>query len=119
MKRSIILTLIALCIMLPGCAKCISTRQEEIEVVITDVYFRPFYSTPIKVGNVWTFANHPAIYRTYIECEHGKFTISGSGIYHTFKDKVGQTAIGTLETKIYDDGDVKYRITSIQEDFSN
>lgn len=115
MKRFIILTTIVLSVLLSGCAKCISTEQEEIEVVIADVYFRPSYSTYIKAGNVWTFANHPAIYRTHIQCEYGKFTISGSGTYHTFKDKVGQTAIGTLETKIYDDGDVKRRITSIRE----
>lgn len=115
MKRSIILSAIILSILLSGCAKCISTEQEEIEVVIADVYFRPSYSTRIKAGSTWTSMHHPAIYRTYIECEHGKFTISGSGTYRTFKDKVGQTAIGTLETKIYDDGDVKYRITSIRE----
>ena len=42
------------------------------------------------------------------------YTISGSATYDKYKNKIGQTTIGTLETRTYDDGTIKYGIVSLE-----
>lgn len=117
MKRTTILLAMALIliILLSGCAECISTEYEDIEVVIVDTYHQPYYITSTYIGGKLSFTHHPSVYRTYIECKYGEFTLSDSDTYYTFRDKIGETAVGVLETKTYDDGDVFRRITSIRE----
>ena len=104
-----------MCLMfsLVGCAKCISTEYENVEVNIVDEYHRGMYTTPMRVGKVTTIQTHPAVYRITVEYNDVEYTISGSDTYNKYKDKVGQTTIGTLEIRIYDDGSVRYDITSL------
>ena len=98
---------------LVGCAKCISTEYENVEVNIVDEYHRGMYTTPMRVGKVTTIQTHPAVYRITVEYNDVEYTISGSDTYNKYKDKVGQTTIGTLEIRTYDDGSVRYDITSL------
>lgn len=104
-----------MCLMfsLVGCAKCISTEYENVEVNIVDEYHRGMYTTPMRVGKVTTIQTHPAVYRITVEYNDVEYTISGSDTYNKYKDKVGQTTIGTLEIRTYDDGSVRYDITSL------
>lgn len=97
-----------------GCAKCISTEITEVEVKITDEYHRGMYMTPIRSGKVTTFVTHPEVYRITVEYNENEYTISGRDTYNSYKDKVGETAIGILETKTYDDESVKYDIISLK-----
>lgn len=113
--KKVISILAIMCLMfsLVGCAKCISTEYENVEVNIVDEYHRGMYTTPMRVGKVTTIQTHPAVYRITVEYNDVEYTISGSDTYNKYKDKVGQTTIGTLEIRTYDDGSVRYDITSL------
>lgn len=99
---------------LVGCAKCISTEYDNVEVTVVDVYHRGTYVTPIRVGKVTSTIVHPAIWHTMVEYNSVEYTISGSDIYHKYKDKINQTAIGKLEIRTYDDGTVRYDIIGLE-----
>lgn len=99
---------------LTGCAKCISTEYENVEVNIVDEYHRGMYVTPIRAGKVTTMVTHPAVYRITVEYNGVEYTISGSDTYNKYKDMVGQTTTGTLEIRTYDNGSVRYDITSLE-----
>lgn len=99
---------------LTGCAKCINTEYENVEVNIVDEYHRGMYVTPISAGKVTTMVTHPAVYKITVEYNGVKYTISGSDTYNKYKDMVGQTTTGTLEIKTYDDGSIRYDITSLE-----
>lgn len=112
-----ILTLIAvicLTLSMTGCAKCISTEYESVEVKIVDEYHRGAYSIPVRVGKGTHIRRHPAVYRITVEYNGIEYTINGSDTYNKYKDKIGQTAIGTLKIRKYDNGIVKYDIQSLQ-----
>lgn len=115
-KRIIASILLISCLMfaLTGCAKCISTEYENVEVNIVDEYHRGSYVTPMRVGKVTTMQIHPAVYRITVEYNSVEYTISGRDTYNKYKDMVGQTATGTLEIRTYDDGSVRYDITSLE-----
>lgn len=99
-----------------GCAKCISTEYENVEVNIVEEYYKPSYTTLIynallKIPMIQT---HSAIYRITVEYNGVKYIISGSDTYLKYKDKINQTAIGKLEIKTYNDGTVRYDIISLE-----
>ena len=114
MKKILIVFLVITIIFLSGCAKLIDTKYEDVEIKIVDSYHRSAYSLPMKVGKVMTIQHHPAIYHITVEYNDIEYTISGSSTYHTYKDKIGQTAIGVLEIKTYDDGSIKYDIIELK-----
>lgn len=115
MKRLIpLLICLSLILILCGCAKCISTETTEVEVEITDEYHRGSYMTPMRVGKVTTFITHPAVYRIIVEYKGNEYTVNGKDTYDLYKDKIGETATGILETKTYDDESVRYNIISLK-----
>ena len=99
---------------LVGCAKCISTEYESVEVVIVDKYHRGMWMQPIRAGKVTTFITYPAVWRITVEYNSVKYYVNGNDTYNKYKDKMGQTTIGELEIKTYDDGTVKYNIVSLE-----
>lgn len=115
-KRIVVNVLLILCLMftLTGCAKCISTKYENVEVNVVDKYYRGSYTTPMKAGKTTTMLTHPAVYKITVEYDGVEYTISGSDTYNKYKDKVGQTAMGTLEIRKYDDGSARYDIVSLE-----
>lgn len=114
-NRMFVLLLLAVFIFgLVGCAKCISTEYENVEVTIVDEYHRAARVQPMIVGKVTMIITHPAIWRITVEYDSVEYTVSGSDTYHKYEDKVGQTTIGELEIKTYDDGTVKYDIVSLE-----
>ena len=115
MKSILIFMLIAVLVTLTGCAKVISTEYNEVDVKITDIYYRAAYVTPLRVGKVTTFITHPAIYQIYVEYEGVEYTLSGSGIYNKYKNRIGQTVKGKLKIDIYDDNTIKYKSIGILE----
>lgn len=115
MKKFLSMTvMVCLMFLFVGCAKCISTEYENVEVTIVDEYYRGTYITPMRIGKVTTMQTHPAVYRISVEYDSIEYTISSSETYKKYKDKVGQTVIGTLEIRTYDDGSVRYNITELQ-----
>ena len=115
MKTKIILiTMITLCLVsCIGCRKLVSTEYEKVEVTITDEYHRGTYVTPMKVGSVTTMHTHPAVYKIYFEYNGEEHYINNRDTYEKYKDKIGQTAIGTLEIRTYDNGSVNCSITKL------
>lgn len=71
---------------LTGCKKCVSTEYEYV----------------------------PASYNTVVEYDSVEYSLSSSETYYKYRDKIGKTAKGKLETKRYDDGSTKVRIVSLE-----
>ena len=109
-----LLLLIALITCLVGCAECISTEYKTVEVVIVDEYHRSAYTQMMFTGKTFVPIVHPAVYRITVEYNGIQYTIDGSDPYNKYKNMVGETAIGALEIKTYDDGTVKYDIVSLE-----
>lgn len=110
MKKTltILLTMLILTFSLVGCAKCISTETSTVQVKITDEYHRGVrFSAATKT-------TRPAVYRITVEYDGVEYDISGSDTYNKYSDKVGEYTSGTLQTKKYDDGSVKYDIIELE-----
>ena len=114
-NRILVLLLLAMFLFgLVGCAKCISTEYENVEVTVVDEYHRGMWIQPIRTGKVTTHVVHPAIWRITVEYNGVEYTVNGNDTYNKYKDKIGQTTIGKLEIKTYDDGTVEYDIVSLE-----
>lgn len=115
MKKNILIFLlvVAMMISLVGCAECISTEYETVEVTIIDEYYYPEWIQPVICGETTSLIVHPAEYRITVEYNGVEYIFNDSDTYDRYEDKVGQTATGTLEIRSYDDGTVKYVIVSL------
>lgn len=116
MKKTltILLAMLILTFSLVGCAKCISTETSIVQVQITDEYHRAMYITPVFNGKTTTMITHPAVYRITVEYDGVEYDISGSDTYNKYSDKIGEYTNGTLQTKKYDDGSVRYDIIELE-----
>lgn len=116
MKKTltILLAMLIVTFSLVGCAKCISTETSTVQVKITDEYHRAMYITPVFNGKTTTMITHPAVYRITVEYDGVEYDISGSDTYNKYSDKIGEYTNGTLQTKKYDDGSVRYDIIELE-----
>lgn len=105
--------IIVLCLTIPFCKKLISTEKEDVEVMIVDGCYREEYFTPIWTGKSMVMQVCPAIYEITVEYDGIKYEIDGSETYNAYSDKVGETVIGTLEIRTYDDGSVRKNIVDL------
>lgn len=112
-KISIILALVLTMIFVSGCAKCIDTQYSTVEVKVVDEHYEKEYLIPRHDGEkvVWMYMS--AVYKITVEYNNADYVISGRDTYDKYSDKIGECTTGTLETKSYDDGTVKYRITEL------
>lgn len=99
---------------LTGCTKCVSTEYEYVPVKITNAQRWEAETYPVIAGKVITFIHVPASYRITVEYDSIKYSLSESKTYYKYRDKIGKTAKGKLETKRYDDGSTKVRIVSLE-----
>lgn len=112
-----ILTLLLLLILIlsfVGCAKCIGTEYQNVEVTIVDKYHRASYILPMHFGKTIMMIPHPAVYQITVYYNGIEYAIDDIDAYNKYKDKIGQTAIGKLEIKTYDDGTVEHYIVSLE-----
>ena len=105
---------LALIFALTSCAKCIGTETSTVEVKVIDKYYRSAYVTPVYYGKGITMITHPAVYKIIVEYEGNAYAFYGIDTYTKYVDKVGENADAILETKKYDDGTVKYNITTLE-----
>lgn len=96
-----------------GCSKVVDTTQEEVLVKVVDEYSRGSYMLPMKSGKVTTWMTYPAVHDITVEYEGVEYIINDEETYYKYKDQVGMIASGTLETRTYDDGTVKYDIIAL------
>ena len=111
-----ILIIVCLTFMLFGCAKRIGTKYDDVEVTVVDAYYKAShtkveYNIPLKMPMT---KRVPAEYRITVEYDGNNYTIDGADTYNKYKDLVGETTIGTLETCTYDNGTTIKRITKLQ-----
>lgn len=99
---------------LTGCKKCVSTEYKHVPVKIIDAESRSAYSYPVRVGKTTSIRVVPASYNTVVEYDSVEYSLSSSETYYKYRDKIGKTAKGKLETKCYDDGSTKVRIVSLE-----
>lgn len=99
---------------LAGCAECISTEYENVEVTVVGKYHRGAWLQPVIVCKLTTFITHPEEWRITVEYNGVEYTVNGHDTYDKYEDKIGQTTTGEFEIKTYDDGTVKYDIVSLK-----
>lgn len=105
----LVLIMISLC----GCAKLIDTQYSTVNVKIVDECYRGSYVSPVVSGKTTTFITHPAVYKITVEYNDVDYVISGRDKYIKYSEKIGEYTTGTLETRRYDDGTVRYNITEL------
>lgn len=110
----ILLAMLILTFSLTGCAKCISTETSTVQVQITGEYHKAMYITPVFNEKTTTMITHPAVYRITVEYNGVEYDISGSDTYNKYSDKIGEYTNGTLQTKKYDGGTVRYNIVELE-----
>lgn len=118
MKKRILACLVFVIMMLnlTGCAKLVSTAYENVEVDIVDEHYEASYITleyniPFEMFMPETV---PAVYKIIVEYNGIQYVFNDSDTYNKYKDKVGETTIGTLEIRTYDDGTIKSNITELE-----
>jgi hypothetical protein len=112
---TILLAMLIVIFSLVGCAKCISTEISTVQVKITDEYHRTAYTTMhYSPATKTMLPQHPAVYRITVEYDGVEYDISGSDTYNKYSDKIGEYTNGTLQTKKYDDGSVRYDIIELE-----
>lgn len=106
--KKILSILIVVCLVftLFGCAKCVNTEYRDVEVKIVNVYRRGAR----RVGSAY----RPAKHKVTVEYNDSEYVISGRETYNKYKDRIGQTTSGTLETRTYDDGTTRQYITQLE-----
>lgn len=111
-----ILVIICLAFTLFGCAKCINTEYRDVEVTVVDKHYKAShtkveYNVPLKMPMT---KRVPAVYRITVEYDGANYMIDEVDTYNKYKDLVGQTTIGTLETSTYDNGTTRKRIIKLR-----
>ena len=108
MKKIICFCLLVACVLLVGCAQLVSEEAIQVEAIITDVDKDPMR----MVGKVIM----PADFDIYFEYNglKGSWDVNRK-TYDLYKDKIGDTIKCNLITRTYDDGTIKKRLESIEE----
>ena len=114
----IVMLILPIMAILTGCAKCVSTEYETVQVEIVDQHHRGSYRVPMKVGKVTTMRTVPASYSITVTYDGVEYTISGYDTWHEYKDLIGETVPATLEIRTYDDGTMKLDIIALGEEES-
>lgn len=112
----ILSSLLILMMIMTGCAQCINTETETVSVTVVDSYYCSSYITmqynPATKTSIPI--TYPAVYKIMVEYENTRYTVTGQKTYEVYAEKIGETTNGTLETKTYDNGTVKHRITELE-----
>lgn len=92
----------------------VSIEYKDVEVVVTNSYYRPMWRQPVKCGKTTAYILHPAIYRISVTYNGAEYTVSGSDTYRKYKNRVGEMVTGTLEERRYDNGNISLKITELE-----
>ena len=109
-----ILLIVVITVLLVGCAECVETTLEDVEVIIVDVYHRSGYIQPIFIGKTVVTIPHPAVYQVTVEYDGTRYIVDDKTTYEKYHDRIGEFASAKLEIKKYDDGTVERDVVSIE-----
>ena len=103
-------------VVLTGCAKCVSTETSTVQVKVTNAYYKASYTTMHYNTATKTMLPqaHAAVYKIIVEYDGTEYDIRGRDTYNKYSGSIGKFVNGTLETKKYDDGTVKYNIVDLE-----
>lgn len=91
----------------------ISIKTDEVEVVIVDTYYDDEDIVPMICGDMTIMQTYPAVYEVTVMYEDVTYTFKGEDFYNKYKDKVGASTTGILETKTYSDGSVLHNLINL------
>lgn len=116
MKYKILITLILFVLLFSftGCAECISTEYQDVEVTVVDEYYRGSWVQPVWTGKSMAMIPHSAEYNITVEYDGVTYNFYDEEIYYAYKDRVGEVVPGKLEIKTYDDGSIWKDIVSLE-----
>lgn len=114
MKKYFLLFLLIFTFCLSGCAKVVSTETKDVEVLVTEKYYRGAYVSPVSTGKTVTLVTYPSVYKITVEYNGVEYTLKGSDTYNKYKNMVGQNAMAVLEITAYDDGEIKEKIIGLK-----
>lgn len=106
-------SIIIIAMFLTGCAKEISRETIVDEVTITSTDYTGSWLQPMKSGKTTIMITHAAQYDVYFEYDGFKFEVDDSDIYDICKGKEGEKIKAEIMIKKYDDGTIKYSISSV------
>ena len=93
-----------------GCAKCIDTKTEKVQVTIIECFYKPASTTILPIGKNLLPVIESEKYKTVVEYNGVQYSFTDARAYNNYKDKIGQTTTGVLEIRTFDNGMVKYDI---------
>lgn len=109
-----LLLITAMLISFAGCAECISTEYKNVEVTIVEEYHRDTWRQIVRVGKVATVITHPAVWQITVRYGDANYTINDRDTYNKYKEKIGETVVGRLEIRTYDNGETVCNIISLE-----
>lgn len=117
-KKIFLVAIISLSLLLillfSGCFKPIQVEHKQIDVLIIDSYIEKEWHQPIVSGKIITTIYHPPRYIITVQNNNKKYSLNDKYTYNNFKDKVGDTVLGTFKIKKYKGGKVKYELISLK-----
>ena len=113
MKKTILILITLVAILTSGCAKVVETKTEMVEVTVVAEYYRGAMQVPTRINGVTRYRYRPAIYQITVEYNGQEYTIDDKETYEEYCEKIGEVVLGELETKVYDNGDVRNSILSL------
>lgn len=106
-KRTSIIILLIIALMLSGCAQLIRSEAMTVDAVVVDTYYHSAWMQPIIVGKTTTFMYHPAKNCVVVEYEGTTLTINNRDVYTKYQNQIGAVIQCKLLTDYYDDGTYK------------
>lgn len=97
-----------------GCTAPTSTEYKEVEVEIVNEYYKAAYYTPIWTGRSVVMISNPAVYEITVRYEDTEYTLGGMETYDKYADQVGETAIGILRIRTYENDGIREDIVDLQ-----
>lgn len=118
-KVKCLISLLFLCVILAGCAKCINEYDKTVVGIVEGkeyiAAYNSTYMVPVHIGKVTTMQprtrHHAAKYEVTIIVEDLSVTINDENLYNQYE--IGDSIDMNIHYKEYDDGTIK-RKTSVK-----
>lgn len=101
---------------LTGCTKCIRTEVSTVQVKVTDEYYEAAHAT-LEYNVIYDMPmlkTVPTKYRITVEYNDIEYDFTDEDTYNKYSNRIGEYVNGTLETKKYEDGTVRYNIVNLE-----
>lgn len=87
-----------------GCAAAVETRAETVTATIVEINVEPAVNHKIPLIKPDTYLVEKAEFEVVLEYDGVRLTVTDTGFYLKYKDRLGAEVSCKLITRIYDDG---------------